>query len=429
MLHVATNGTLEQVDTGMPDYSLRRALLDAAFVAAVSRWSESVIREEREPEHNQRVGDDEPRFGGATGQREHICRRVRIYGRLRVVVRLVAGRVVVRVVVVVLVLLRLVRAAAVPPFGIERVPLGRSRRGEQEREAGDQGDHQDLFHRLMVNPAGTHGKTPYPSRMPQADLGDIELHYKSYGEGPPVLGIMGFALDQRFWAAQVPAVTEGNRFITFDNRGTGRSTRAASTSIDEMADDALRLLDRLGIDRAVIFGASMGGTIAQRLVIDHPDRVTGLVLAVTFARPVEYTRRLMEVATRIISEWGEEEFTRASLLWMFTPPFFEIGAESVDQLVASFTAPGAPDTVSPDVLTAQLEAIAKHDVRDQLPNIGCPTLVIGARADLMAPVFASEEIADAIPGAELAIFDGGHGVMFEQMDAVNARLRSFLDGL
>ncbi len=58
--------------------------------------------------------------------------------------------------------------------------------------------------------------------MPMLDLGDIQLHYKDRGEGPPVLGIMGFAVDQRFWAAQVSAMTAAHRFITFDNRGVGK---------------------------------------------------------------------------------------------------------------------------------------------------------------------------------------------------------------
>lgn len=263
--------------------------------------------------------------------------------------------------------------------------------------------------------------------MPQADLGDISLHYKTYGSGPPVLGIMGFGLDQRFWAGQVPAVSSGNTFITFDNRGVGRSTRVPPTSIDEMADDAIRLLDHLEIERTVLFGASMGGTIAQRLVLDHPERVTALVLAITFARPVEYTRRLMEIGVKVLEHFNYEEFARSSMLWMFSPSFLETSAAAMDQMIASFAAPGAPATITYDTLAGQLEAIAKHDVRDELHKIACPTLVVGGRTDMMAPFFASEEIAGAIPGARLEAFESGHGLMLENLDAFNALLRSFLD--
>jgi hypothetical protein len=75
--------------------------------------------------------------------------------------------------------------------------------------------------------------------MPHADLGDTRIHYERRGEGPPVLGVMGFALDSRYWAPMTPAVTAQNEFITFDNRGIGASPITAGPySIKEMAEDA-----------------------------------------------------------------------------------------------------------------------------------------------------------------------------------------------
>lgn len=263
--------------------------------------------------------------------------------------------------------------------------------------------------------------------MPYADLGDIKLHYKSYGDGFPVLGIMGFGLDQRYWAAQVPAVTEGNRFITFDNRGSGRSSEHLPSSIDELADDAVRLLDHLEIDKAIVFGASMGGTIAQRLALDHPDRVEALVLAITWARPIEYMRRQHEVARQLIEKVDPLGFQEAAMLWMFTPRFFEIGRDAIDQMLSAFTSPGAPDMMSSDALLAQLDALSKHDALHDLPKISVPTLVVGGKMDMMVPYLAQEEIARAIPNAELVTFETGHGLMFEEMDAFNAALRAFLD--
>ena len=265
--------------------------------------------------------------------------------------------------------------------------------------------------------------------MPLAELGDISLHYRTYGSGAPVLGIMGFGLDQRYWASQVPAVSSGNTFITFDNRGSGRSSREPANSIDEMADDAVRLLDHLEIDKAVVFGASMGGTIAQRLVIDHPERVSALVLAITWARPIEYMRRQHVLAREVIEKLGTDAFMEASLLWMFSPQFFEMGREVVDQLVSAFNAPGGPEPMDGAALLTQMDALDKHDVLEDLKNVSVPTLVVGGRFDMMIPGFASEEIAAAIPGAQLEMYDKGHGLMLEEMDAFNRRLRGFLDSL
>jgi pimeloyl-ACP methyl ester carboxylesterase len=119
----------------------------------------------------------------------------------------------------------------------------------------------------------------------------------------------------------------------------------------------------------------------------------------------------------------------ASLVRMFTPRFFEMGAEAIDQLVATLDAPGGPDMMAEHGLVAQLQAIEKHDSLSELPKIDCPTLVFGGRLDMMVPGFASEEIAAAIPGAELRMFETGHGLMIEEMGDVNAALTGFLAGL
>ena len=261
--------------------------------------------------------------------------------------------------------------------------------------------------------------------MPLAKLEDLELHYQIRGEGTPVLGVMGFGLDQRFWAIQIPAVTKNNKFITFDNRGVGRSTGGAPTSIDQMADDAVRLLDHLGIEQTVVYGVSMGGAIAQRMVLDHPDRVIGLILAVTWARPIEFMRRQHDIARMVIRAGGAAALVNASLIRMFTPQFFEAGQEVVDQLVRAFMSDAAllPD---PEVLLAQLDALDKHDTLQELATVSCPTLVIGGKMDVMAPYLASREIAAAIPGAELATFETGHGLMVEGMQAVSDRVEKFL---
>jgi pimeloyl-ACP methyl ester carboxylesterase len=264
--------------------------------------------------------------------------------------------------------------------------------------------------------------------MPHADLGDVSIHYSQRGDGdPPVLGIMGFGLDQRFWAGQIPTVTADHRFITFDNRAVGRTSGPPVHTIDEMAADAARLLDHLGVEKAVIMGVSMGGAIAQRLALDRPDLLAGLALIITFARPIEFMRRQHEVTRVMLRTLGEAEFDAfvdASLIRMFTPDFFEAGRDTIDQLVRSFYADG--NEGDPDVLLAQLDALDKHDTLAQLSTISCPTLVVGARQDQMVPYLGSVEIAQAIPQARFETFETGHGCMIEEMDRFNSVLAEFL---
>lgn len=261
--------------------------------------------------------------------------------------------------------------------------------------------------------------------MPAADLGDIKLNYSEFGDGTPVLGVMGFSLDKRFWSPQVSAVSGTHRFITFDNRGIGWSTGPLVSTIDEMANDAVRLLDHLEVERTVVFGVSMGGTIAQRIALDHPDRVSALILAVTWARPIEYMRRQHDV-TRAILGIKPEELLEASLLKMFTPKFFELGRDTIDQMIKSVRAEGELTREGIEVLKGQLDAIDKFDALADLPAISCPTLVLGGKMDMIVPGFASEEIAAAIPGAQLAMLETGHGCMIEEMGEFNARVSEFL---
>jgi pimeloyl-ACP methyl ester carboxylesterase len=264
--------------------------------------------------------------------------------------------------------------------------------------------------------------------VPIATIGDVDIHYRVRGDGPPVLGIIGFGLDQRFWAATIPAVIERHSFITFDNRGTGRSGTGPIT-LENMAADAVGLLDHLGIDKAAVFGVSMGGAIAQRIALDHPERVKALILAVTWARPIEFMRRQHEVARAILAGGGEEALLQASLIRMFTPAFFEVGREVVDQMVAAFSIEGQPTVASVETMQGQLDAVDKHDVLAELSQIECPTLVVGGKFDVMVPFLGAEEIAKAIPGAEFVSFESGHGLMVEEMDAFNAEVSRFLASL
>lgn len=262
--------------------------------------------------------------------------------------------------------------------------------------------------------------------MPLAELDGYSLHYRDFGSGDPVIGVMGFALDQRFWAAQVPAVSVTNRFITFDNRGVGRSTGSAPDSIEDMAEDIIRLMDHLEVERATIFGVSMGGTIAQRLVLDHPERVKALILSVTFARPIEYMLREQSVARAIIQKTDHDTFIQGSLIHLFSPAFFEVGGEMIDQMVRSMYAEGAPQMATAETISAQIAAMEKFDVLAELGRIEVPTLVVGATLDMMVPCFASKEIADAIPGARYETIEGGHGIMVEQMQPFNDLISEFL---
>src|SRR5215471_16293619 len=120
--------------------------------------------------------------------------------------------------------------------------------------------------------------------MPRIKAGNINLNYETFGEGDPLLLIMGFGMPGAAWVPNLPFLA-GFKCIYFDNRGTGLSDRpdAPTYTVPDMADDASNLLKALDIPKAKVFGVSMGGMIAQELTLRHPDQVSKVVLGCTMA--------------------------------------------------------------------------------------------------------------------------------------------------
>src|SRR5207249_10870094 len=151
--------------------------------------------------------------------------------------------------------------------------------------------------------------------MSVAKVGTIDLYYDEQGSGDPLLLVMGLAADSAAWMFQVPDFARHHRTIVFDNRGVGRSAKPPGPyTIHEMADDAVGLLDALGITRAHVVGVSMGGMIAQVVAITHPERVLTLTsnMSTTGAGDVEPpTPEALAVLTALPGETFEERLDQA----------------------------------------------------------------------------------------------------------------------
>jgi pimeloyl-ACP methyl ester carboxylesterase len=274
--------------------------------------------------------------------------------------------------------------------------------------------------------------------MPQVNVNGLDIEYESFGrEGDPaILLIMGLASQLTLWPEALCSGLAARQFrvIRFDNRDIGKSTHLSDKgapdlaalmarllsgqpveppyTLNAMAADAMGLLDAIGVDRAHIVGASMGGMIAQLVAVHYPARTKSLV--------------------SIMSTTGRRDLPPAkpeAMAAIMTPPASLGREDRIEGAVRIWRAIGSPGYPASD---AELRALAEREVdrgpyepagtarqmaaviaapprNEILKNVRAPTLVIHGADDPLVPVAGGEDTAASIPGAELIINPGmGH---------------------
>jgi 3-oxoadipate enol-lactonase len=192
--------------------------------------------------------------------------------------------------------------------------------------------------------------------------------------------------------------------------------------MEQMAQDAVAVLDHAGVETTHVMGASMGGVIAQVLGVEHRDRVRSLVLACTACHHQPWRRELLEEWAATAQAQGMRAFASANMRWL-------VGSRSLRRFWPAFGAL-TPVAISAPThsFVAQVHAILDMDdsMRDLLPTIDVPTLVITGSQDVLTPQGDAEELAELIPGAELVIVQGAaHGLMVEAFLSFNRTVGEF----
>lgn len=259
-----------------------------------------------------------------------------------------------------------------------------------------------------------------------AEVNGIKLHYDVYGDGPPLLLIMGLGTPMWAWEPQVRDLSKDFKTIAFDNRGVGRSPLpAAPFGIDDMAADAVALLDHLGIMKAHVMGASMGGFIAQTIAVKYPERVDRLVLACTAFGGAEQVPAEPWVYQEMVKprDYSSPEDMQQGAMILFSEKSLAI---QFDKLVA-WARRQAADPVTPEAVMAHFGACLNFDRSGDVGAIKARTLVIGGDKDILIPPENFRRLAGRIPGAELIVYpDCGHGFTVEVADDVNRDALAFL---
>jgi pimeloyl-ACP methyl ester carboxylesterase len=254
--------------------------------------------------------------------------------------------------------------------------------------------------------------------------GGSELQLESVGKGEPLVLIHGWAVDRRMWVHQLPVLRRGFRVITYDRRGYGQSTSAAS--LEQEVADLEAILAHLSIARVALVGMSQGGRIAVRFASQHPESVSALVLQGPsldglIPPPADDLGSLLEELARLVREGNRDGFVQ------------RLGAHALLDPGSRFTAARAEilamlgDYRGEDLLSPPPTSLSIDDAIAQLARITAPTLVITGSRETYWLRQVADYTARNIRGARRRVIRGGrHFVNMTHIADYNRVVLDFL---
>lgn len=259
--------------------------------------------------------------------------------------------------------------------------------------------------------------------MGQVTVDGLDIAFERAGSGPPLVLLHGGFSDHRAWRHQVDELSDEFTVVAWDTPGCGGSSDPPPTfRLPDYADCVAGLVAALDLGRPHLLGLSFGGGLALEVYRRHPGLPRSLVLASAYAGwagslpPEEVDARLeraLREAERPPREWVDS----------YLPTFFtdEVPQEVVDDTVAMML-----DT-RPSGMVPMLRGFAEADLRDVLPHVDVPTLLLYGDTDVRSPRHVAEELHAAIPTSQLVVMPGvGHAGNMEAPDTFNREVRTFL---
>lgn len=250
----------------------------------------------------------------------------------------------------------------------------------------------------------------------------FDLRFDQQGQGQPVVLLPPFPFDRRIWSVTVPTiVAAGYRAIAVDYPGFGESP-PEEFSIADLADATAALLDKLGLERAILMGMSMGGYVALAFAQRFPARLRALILADTRAAgDSDGARQGRAKALETIATRGVDMYLAGALPLQLSP-------DAPVEVLNAVTRLAAKD---PTALATAIAALRdRPDRTTEAPRIACPTLVVVGAADQITPAAEMKTMAQAIPGARFVELPAaGHLSNIQATQAFNRTVADFLGGL
>lgn len=245
---------------------------------------------------------------------------------------------------------------------------------------------------------------------------EIELYYREQGKGSPIVFIHGWLDDNSVWNSQMEYFSKDHRVIAYDQRGHGRSDKPEKGySIRTLSDDLYNFTQKLNIGQFTLVGHSLGGMAAMVFALEHPEKVSKLVLISTTAKTNTSMRIMLWL---LIHALPYSIFADGSVDFRYYKPSKQIKAEAMDRALRT------PKYAACESLR---ELCANYDIRDRVSSIKVPTLIIVGDKDTSAPVNLSRYLRRQIEGSKLAIIpDSKHIPMIDRAALVNGVIGEFI---
>ena len=252
--------------------------------------------------------------------------------------------------------------------------------------------------------------------------GSFETEYVTAGSGPWLVLAHCLGGSREVWRGQLDAFALHRHVLAYDARGHGGSgCPPGEYDVPALADDLVRLMDELGIERASLVGLSMGGMMAQHLAAGHGDRLDKLVLADTTSHYEGEAVGMWQQRAATARAQGLEPLADPTMERWFTPAFHQAAPDEVRRIRDVFTSNSA------EGYALAAGALSRFDVRPQLARIAAPTLVICGDQDSACPPELGRQIAAAVPNGRFELLPAAsHASCVEQPEAFNRLVLDFL---
>jgi len=258
-------------------------------------------------------------------------------------------------------------------------------------------------------------------------INKLIVSYNDQGpdDAPVIIFIHAFPLNKSMWDIQMDALKEDYRVVAYDIRGHGNSDPGSDDFFIELfVNDLLRLMEKLGIEKSILCGLSLGGYIALNAVLKYPDRFDGLILNDTqcIADTLEIKENRCMAIIRIMKK-GVEEYADEIIKNLFAPGSFTKKGNAIAGVKEMII------NTPKQSLCSTLHALAQRkETCTQLPEINIPVLIMVGKEDKITPIAAAQQMHENIRGSKLKIIQhAGHVSNLENPAAFNFQLVKFLE--